>query len=185
MGASQNLQCKPYADACRFVVRSDGAGTEAIASILLSLYNGSDYVCGLGSALGRLDTANRALALRVISEFAAHGETQDLRDAVAEMFERRPELFERCGHPKVVIEVRGGSVTAAFANARELGLLVLNHNTEGIDPRQLRVIDAPNGDIVQVAAHEIECEIDPVFVANVERTLARNFGREGQSKYRF
>lgn len=167
------------------IIASNGAGAQAMASILLSLYNGSDYVCELGPALARLDAGNRALALQAIGEYCERGETQALRDAVGQVFEHRPEFFEKRGRPSVIVEVRGQDVASTYTNARDVRVVVLNHNVEGLASADLCALDTPDGDVVELAAREIDSRLDPGYVSNVERTLSMNFGRAPQGKYRY
>lgn len=71
----------PYDEALLFIKRHPGTGgAGSLAKLILSLYN---EMCGFSFAecMGYLDEQLTSLALRMVQDYAAHGETDDLRAA--------------------------------------------------------------------------------------------------------
>lgn len=74
-----NSTFNPYADALAMIRRHPGTGSAAsMAKLVLSLYN---HLCSysFGECVGNLDSNNTALAIKLVSHYAAHGETTDLQ----------------------------------------------------------------------------------------------------------
>jgi hypothetical protein len=71
----------PYDEALRIIKQHPGtSGAGGLAKLLLSLYNG---MCGYSFAecVGSLDDRLTSVALRMVQDYATHGETDDLRAA--------------------------------------------------------------------------------------------------------
>ncbi len=69
----------PYAEALAMIERFPGTGSAAsMAKLVLSLYN-SQCSFAFSECVGNLDNTNTAIALKMVSHFAAHGETNELR----------------------------------------------------------------------------------------------------------
>lgn len=71
----------PYDEALQFIMRHPGTGgASSVSKLILSLYND---ICGFSFAecVGNLDSDLTALALRIVADYAQHGETDNLRAA--------------------------------------------------------------------------------------------------------
>ena len=88
------MATNPYLEALDLVKKHSGtSGQSALAKCILSLYNDEHYF-SLGSILGPLDSRYTAVVLAMIAEYAAHGETQELRDAGLYVYQNFPGLVE-------------------------------------------------------------------------------------------
>jgi len=84
----------PYVAALALVKKHSGtSGQTALAKCILSIYNDEHYF-SLGSILSPLDQTYTAVVLHMITEYAAHGETQELRDAGLYVYQNFPGLVE-------------------------------------------------------------------------------------------
>lgn len=70
----------PYAEALVFIQRNPGTGgASSLAKLVLSLYNS---LCGYSFAecVGNLDQRLSDLAIRMVTNYSVHGETEALRE---------------------------------------------------------------------------------------------------------
>lgn len=89
------LMDDPYAAAIAKLSYLHGTNTEArIAKLILSLYNSDFYQFSVGESLTGLDCDNTVIALAMISHYAKHGETQELRAAGEYCTANYPHLKE-------------------------------------------------------------------------------------------
>lgn len=71
----------PYDEALQFIKQNPGTGgASSLAKLILSLYND---ICGYSFAecVGNLDNRLTDVAMRMVQDYATHGETDDLRAA--------------------------------------------------------------------------------------------------------
>lgn len=83
-----------YDEALKIIKQHPGTGgAGSLAKLVLSLYND---MCGFSFAecVGNLDDRLTNLALRMVSDYAKHGETEDLRAAGKVLVEEYPGLWE-------------------------------------------------------------------------------------------
>ena len=74
------ITSNPYAETLALIEKfPDTGGAASIAKLVLSLYNEQ---CGFAfsECVGNLDNANTNLAIKLVSYFAAHGESNELRE---------------------------------------------------------------------------------------------------------
>jgi len=84
----------PYDEALKIIKQHPGTGgAGSLAKLVLSLYND---LCGYSFAecVGNLDDRLTNLALRLVTDYAARGETEDLRAAGKVLVEEYPGLWE-------------------------------------------------------------------------------------------
>ena len=85
----------PYAEALATIKRNPGtSGAAGLAKLVLSLYN---ELCGFAysECIGSLDGNNTALAIKMVTHYSAHGETNELREVGKELVEKHyPSLWE-------------------------------------------------------------------------------------------
>jgi len=84
----------PYLDGLDFVKQHSGtSGQGALAKCILSLYN-PVHAFSVGEILGPLDARYSEVVLAMMSEYAKHGETPELREAGQWVFHNFPRLIE-------------------------------------------------------------------------------------------
>lgn len=84
----------PYVAALALVQKHSGtSGQTALAKCILSLYNDEHYF-SIGGILGPLDAIYTSVVFDILIEYAAHGETQELRDAGEYVYQNFPGLVE-------------------------------------------------------------------------------------------
>lgn len=84
----------PYDEALKIIKQHPGTGgAGSLAKLVLSLYND---LCGYSFAecVGNLDNELTNLALRLVTDYAVRGETEDLRAAGKVLVEEYPGLWE-------------------------------------------------------------------------------------------
>lgn len=69
------------------------SGSGALAKAILSFYN-PNHAFSMGDILSSLDHEYSAIAIRMTAEYAAHGETPELRVAGEEIYKTFPRLIE-------------------------------------------------------------------------------------------
>lgn len=83
-----------YDEALQFIKRNPGTGgAGSLAKLVLSLYN---QICGYSFAecVGNLDEHLTEVAVRMVKDYAEHGETEDLRAAGKIIVDLYPGLWE-------------------------------------------------------------------------------------------
>lgn len=84
----------PYLVGLEFVQQNSGtSGQAGLAKCILSLYN-DQHAFSIGEILLPLDRANAKIVLAMVSEYAAHGETEELRAAGKYVYANFPRLIE-------------------------------------------------------------------------------------------
>lgn len=83
-----------YLEALALVKTNSGtSGQGALAKCILSLYN-SNHAFSIGEILGPLDARYTAMVLGLVKEYAERGETPELCQAGAYVYENFPGLVE-------------------------------------------------------------------------------------------
>lgn len=84
----------PYLAGLELVQQNSGtSGQAALAKCILSLYN-DQHAFSIGEILLPLDRANTGIVLAMVSEYSAHGETEELRLAGKYVYANFPRLVE-------------------------------------------------------------------------------------------
>jgi hypothetical protein len=84
----------PYIAGLELVKKNFGtSGRGALAKCILSLYN-EVHAFSIGEVLGPLDREYTAVVLAMVSEYARHGETAELRQAGVYVYAKFPGLIE-------------------------------------------------------------------------------------------
>lgn len=85
----------PYDEALQLIQDHPGTGSAtSLAKLVLSLYNGRECPFSFAECVGNLDGKNTDLALRMVTHYCEHGETQDLRWVGAKIVKEYPRLWE-------------------------------------------------------------------------------------------
>lgn len=88
------MKTNPYLAGLELVKRHSGtSGQTSLAKCILSLYN-SEHYFSIGDILGPLDHFYTSTVLAMVSEYAQHGETEELRTAGKYAYENFPGLVE-------------------------------------------------------------------------------------------
>lgn len=97
----------PYTSALEMVKQHAGtSGQTGLAKCILSLYN-SNHAFSIGDILGSLDERYTHAVLALVTEYAYHGETADLRRAGEWCYDNFPGLIElSCAMSNARSEVR-------------------------------------------------------------------------------
>jgi hypothetical protein len=83
----------PYTAALKLVQKNYGtSGQAALAKCILSLYNQA-HAFSIGEVLGPLDGEYNVAVLAMVSEYARHGETAELRQAGEYVYANFPRLI--------------------------------------------------------------------------------------------
>lgn len=84
----------PYLAGLELVKENHGtSGQASLAKCILSLYN-STHAFSIGEILGPLDTNYTGVVIAMVSEYARHGETAELRQAGEWVYANFPRLIE-------------------------------------------------------------------------------------------
>jgi hypothetical protein len=84
----------PYLAGLELVQKNFGTGGQAaLAKCILSLYN-RDHHFSIGEVLGPLDGKYTAVVLAMVTAYAKHGETAELRQAGEYVYVNFPRLVE-------------------------------------------------------------------------------------------
>lgn len=84
----------PFLEAMEVIERYPGTGgSGALAKCVLSLWN-SVHCFSMAEILGPLDQSNSALVVRMVQEYAQHGESDELRTAGSWVYRNNPGLVE-------------------------------------------------------------------------------------------
>jgi len=84
----------PYLAGLALVKQNYGtSGQSALAKCILSLYN-AQHPFSIGEILGPLDTNYSKVVLEMVSEYARHGETAELRQAGEYVYAEFPRLIQ-------------------------------------------------------------------------------------------
>ncbi|HGO6074943.1 TPA: hypothetical protein ACK3Q6_007664 [Burkholderia cepacia] len=84
----------PYLAGLALVKQHHGtSGQGALAKCILSLYN-PVHAFSMGEILGPLDDHYAHVVVAMVAEYAAHGETDELRQAGSWVYENFPSLVE-------------------------------------------------------------------------------------------
>lgn len=84
----------PYLDGLELVKQHSGtSGQGALAKCILSLYN-QVHAFSIGEILGPLDSHYTKVVFAMMTEYARHGETEELRTAGKWVYENSPGLVE-------------------------------------------------------------------------------------------
>lgn len=84
----------PYLAGLKLVKQHQGtSGQGALAKCILSLYN-SVHAFSIGEILEPLDSTYTRVVLAMVAEYAQNGETAELRQAGAYVYENFPRLIE-------------------------------------------------------------------------------------------
>lgn len=106
----------PYAEALAVIERHPGtSGAAGLAKLVLSLYNNW---CGFSfrECVDCLDSANTGLALKLVSHYAAHGETEALREVGQKL---ATELYQRLWEAGVTIRAARDALEAKWEREAE------------------------------------------------------------------
>lgn len=84
----------PYLMGLALVKQNEGtSGQGALAKCILSLYN-PVHAFSMGEILGPLDDHYTQVVLAMVAEYAAHGETEELREAGRWVYKDFPRLVQ-------------------------------------------------------------------------------------------
>lgn len=115
----------PYDEALQFIKQNPGTGgASGLAKLILSLYNGD--ICGYSFAecVGSLDDPLSGVALRMVQDYAARGETDDLREAGKLLHD---EIYPRLWEMGIAMRDARAALRAKWeAEEREAELVALD-----------------------------------------------------------
>lgn len=84
-----------YQEAFDWITKYPGTGScYGLAKLMLSLYNGRDFPFAFADCVRALDDERSDIAGRMAMEYAAHGETQELRILGKNVHDLYPHFWE-------------------------------------------------------------------------------------------